>query len=104
MNSNRISNLNGKLLFTGIYAFSTTDATKEVSIPFGRIESISLTAIGAPAADEVLSVDETVSGTAGTDAANIRGSNSTGGTTVTVTRTGASKTSGLKFSLAATGY
>lgn len=84
-----------------IFAFTTTGATKVCTIPMGRVESVQLTAIGTPASDEELSVNNTVSGTAGQDDAAIVGSN--GSTDLTVTRTGASKTSGLKFFLTAIG-
>ena len=64
-------------------------------MPLGRVEHFEAFAIGTPASDEILSVDETLSGTAGENDAAIVGTN--GSTTLTVTRTGASKTSGLKF-------
>lgn len=94
---------NDKWLFQGIFAFTTTGATKTVTVPMGRVESVQLTAIGAPASDEELSANNTVSGTVGNDDAAIL-ANNPGSTDITVTRTGASKTSGLKFALWAVGY
>lgn len=84
-----------------IDAFTTTGATKTVTVPLRSVEAVMVIAIGTPAADEVLSVNNTVTGTSGTDAARINGSN--GVTGLVVTRTGAAKTSGLKFSLIAIG-
>jgi enolase len=87
-------------LFQGIYAFTTTGATLDVVLPFTRVESVVVTSLGGYAAADQLSVNETVTGTAGTDNAHIAGSNGT--TTVTVTRDSGG-TSGLKFSLIAFG-
>lgn len=84
-----------------IYAFTTTGTTKTCTVPMGRVESVQLTAIGTPAStDGPLSVNNTVSGTVGQDDAAIVGSN--GATDLVVTRP-AGTTSGLKFSLRATG-
>lgn len=93
---------NGRSIFQGVYAFTTTGATKTVTVPFGRVESVLLTPVGTPASDEVLSYNNTVGGTAGNDDAYVAGSG--GSTDITVTRTGASKTSGLKFAILAIGY
>jgi hypothetical protein len=93
---------NGRWLYQGIYAFTTTGATKDVAVPMGRVESCVAFPIGTPASDEVLSANNTVSGTPGNDDAAIVG-NGNGSTTITVTRTGAAKTSGLKFALWAIG-
>jgi predicted amino acid dehydrogenase len=87
--------------FHVIDAFVTTGATKTVNVPLSRVEAVNLTAIGTPAGDEELSVNNTVTGTLGDDTAAIVGSN--GNTGLVVTRTGASKTSGLKFSIEAIG-
>jgi hypothetical protein len=103
MNPSRISNINGKQLYTGIYAFTTTGATKDVAVPFPIVEAVFVLPLGTPASDEVLSVDETVTGTSGGADAAIRGTLTSGSTTLTVTRTGSSKTSGMKFSLIAIG-
>jgi hypothetical protein len=103
MKQNRTHILHGGnpiILHAEYYAFVTTSATLEVTLPFTNLESHAFGIVGTPAADEVLSIDETVVGTPGSDAV-IRGSN--GSMVVTVTRTGASKTSGLVFGLIAFG-
>lgn len=92
----------GRWEFHGVFAFTGVEATKAVAVPMGRVEDVQITPIGAPAADENLSVNNTVSGTPGENNAAIVGTN--GSTSLTVTRTGAAKTSGLRFSLRATGY
>jgi hypothetical protein len=79
----------------GTGAFTTTGATVTVNVPMGRVEHFEAFAIGTPAADENLSANNTVSGTVGNNDAAIVGTN--GVTPITLTRTGASKTSGLKF-------
>lgn len=100
MNQDRTHRLHGGnpiVVHSKIYAFTTTGATKSVEIPLTHVEGFSFGLIGTPASDEILSIDNTVTGTAGEDAA-IVGTNGRS-TTLVVTRTGASKTSGLKFSL-----
>lgn len=73
----------------GIGAFNLTDATGTLSVPgMNFIDSVQLTAMGSPAADEILSVTDTI--TSGRIAP-------TSGA-ITIQRTGAAKTSGLKFS------
>lgn len=102
VNMKRKLKVDGHTFYHGIFAFTTTAATATVVVPCGRVLTPVALAIGSPASDEVLSVSNTVAGTAGTDDAMIVGEN--GSTTLTITRTGASKTSGLKFALMAIGY
>jgi hypothetical protein len=80
--------------YQGFGTFTTTGTTVEVAVPFGRITSFTLTPVGTPTVDEVLSVDETV--------ANDVMARPTGGT-VTVTRA-AGTTSNLKFAFSFEGY
>lgn len=82
-------------LVSKIVAFSTTDATVEV--PCGGLKRVIAvaTAAGTPAADEILSINETV--TDGMYDVPASG-------TITLTRTGASKTSALKVAVLMTGY
>jgi hypothetical protein len=94
----KLAGTNPVYLCEGYDAFVTTSATKDIIVPFSRVLSVSLTPIGAPATTEAqLSVDETVSGTTGSDDAVIKGTAGSGSTTLTVTRP-AGTTSGLKFS------
>lgn len=97
------SGQNGVGVDRGIAAFSSTDATVDIVVNLRNVDAVSITWIGTPAADENASVDETVSGTAGTADAKINGSTTDGTTTLTVRRTGAAKTSGQKFSWVAYG-
>ena len=74
-------------------AFSTTDANGTVRIPTelgGRCVICGLAIIGTPASDEVISFDE--------DAHTIQGIITITSGVLTIKRTAASKTSGLKFS------
>lgn len=85
----------------GIFAFTTTGATVTVNVPLSSVEFAVAFPIGTPASDEILSVNNTVVGTVGDDTAKINGTN--GNTGLVITRTGASKTTGLKFCLATLG-
>ena len=87
--------------FHGIFAFTTTGTSKNVSVPLSSVEDCQLTYVGAPAATEApLSWDNTISGTVGEDTARANGS---GGVTTLVVKRPAGTTSGIKFSLRATG-
>lgn len=97
---NRLNKLGKNHIYHMIEAFSGTDATKAVVIPMGRVESVVAVPLGAYAAADQLSVNATVSGTAGDEGSHIAGSG--GVTTVTVTRT-TGGTSALPFSLIAIG-
>lgn len=88
-------------MVTVIDGFATTSATKNVVVTLRNVIAWSVCALGTPASDEVLSVNNTLSGTADTAEAKIAGTS--GSTTLTVTRQGVSKTSGLQFSLIAYG-
>lgn len=82
-------------VYEGFAKFTTTSATVELPVPFRRIKSFSLDWCGTPASDEILSVDETPN----TDGHEIQlVASASGQYSVTVTRTGASKTSGAAFS------
>jgi hypothetical protein len=89
----RLGTGNGTYLYIGNGAFVTTGATVELQTPFTSIDAVILTPIGAYAAADQLSVNETVTdGKIGhTDGA------------VTVTRDAAG-TSGLAFSYIVRGY
>jgi hypothetical protein len=93
----------GRYSIGGIFAFSGTGATVTVNLPFQvKVEEVQVTPIGTVASDEILSVNNTVAGTAGQDDSGINATS--GSVALVVTRTGAAKTSGLKFSLRAIGY
>jgi hypothetical protein len=93
-----------KFCFQGVYAFTTTGLTKTVTIPFGRVESVQLTPIGASSATEgQLSANNTVSGTAGDGDAAIIGTGTGRSTDITVTRADGTL-SGRKFSIFVIGY
>lgn len=83
-------------------ASNTTDANAIVHCPMGRLWAAVATPIGTPQSGDVLSVDHAVSGTPGTDDAQFTGTS--GSTTLTIKRTGATKTAELAFSLFAVGF
>lgn len=101
LNQKRKLRLGNRTMWQGIFAFTTTGTTVTVTVPLGRVESVLLTPLGTPNANEPLSVNNTVSGTAGAEDAGIVGSN--GGTALIVTRP-VGTTSGLKFSILVIGY
>jgi len=87
----------GGAVVSGIVAFTTTGATVEVNCGgFTKISGASALALGTPASDEVLSFNETATAGEFMDVP-------TSGT-ITLTRTGASKTSGLKVSVVLFGF
>lgn len=87
--------MNGRYLYSGMAAFTTTGATVEVEVPFDVIESFSLTPIGTPAASEApLSINEAATLDSVSGLYVMKRDATT--KTVTVTRP-AGTTSGLKF-------
>jgi len=91
-----IPGMPGKKFQAGMFTFTTTSGTGELPMLLQGVHSIVLTAIGTPATDEVLSVDE--SALAGDGRISVP---ATG--TITCIRTGASKTPGLKVAYFAIG-
>lgn len=85
---------NGRKIQWGKAVFSTTDATGPLKLNMTVVESLTPTPCGTPASDEV------VSGPAMPKDSLVVGS--TGA--VTITRTGAAKTSGLVINYVAIGY
>lgn len=81
--------------YGGTFSFTTTGATVTIKVPdlFRRYHVVGMAWCGTPAADEILSVPAPASD--GTIAAE----GSLGGLYITITRTGASKTSGLSGSI-----
>lgn len=79
---------NGRVHQWGIFTFNSTDANGELPLNMHAVEDIQLTAIGAPATDEQPYIDEVPSG--GMIIIPTTG-------TVTVARTGASKTADLSY-------
>jgi hypothetical protein len=80
----------GFMEYFGIGQFNAADASGDLKVPIGRILDVQLTPLGAPAADEILSVNEAAALNKGvlTRPADNR---------LTITRTGAVKTNGLRF-------
>lgn len=98
LNSNLINvhgGQTGRKFYNGIAEFSGTETTVELPVPFDRIESIHLTPIGAFDANDLLSVDETVT------ASGVINTPATGAVTVTRDAAGVS---GRKFAFQVTGY
>lgn len=85
---------NGRLMQWGTAAFVTTGATVAVPVNMRNVECFIITACNVTASDEILSGPNILS----TGIFNVPAAG-----TVTVTRTGASKTSGLAFSYLAIG-
>lgn len=78
-------------------AFSTTDASGTITLGGMKvIESASFGIVGTPAADEVLSLNEATHMSQGKIIVSAG--------VIVITRTGASKTSGLQFFLRIEGY
>jgi hypothetical protein len=71
----------------------TPPTTSEIPCPFRTILSVSITPLGTPASDEILSIDEAASAT--NEPCPVLTLPSS--TTLTLTRTGASKTSDLRY-------
>ena len=78
---------NGKKVEFGLFAFTTTAATYVISTQVSRVEGVFVFPAGAVATDESLYSTNTVS----SDGTYLPGTSG-----ITITRTGASKTSGLK--------
>ncbi len=79
-------------LYTCAFAFTTTGGTVTINVPdqFRRYHVVGIVWAGTPASDEIASVPAP-----GTDGV-IAATGSQGAYTVVITRTGASKTSGLQ--------
>jgi hypothetical protein len=87
---------NGRRHQWGTAAFTTTGTTCTIPVDLRVVEAVILTPVTTPATDETLSWGDTL----GTD-----GKFTVGATgNVTVSRTGASKTSGLQFSYLIIGW
>lgn len=97
MSIEKIKRPGGGYEVSGITTFTTTGATKTVPAKgLRRLVACHATAVGTPASDEVLSINETV-GADGRIDVPADGE-------ITITRTGAVKTSGLAFSYTLIGY
>lgn len=87
----------GRYCYRGIAAFTTTSQTGTITTSLSKITHCSLTIIGTPASDEILSFSE--DGHVGAD-----GYLTVTSGVVTVVRTGAVATSGLKFTFELIGW
>lgn len=84
-----LSAQDGCVMVRGVAKFPTTDATGTLAVaPIRQIQVVQLTPVAGAAADEILQGPDVSSGYIDTDASGC----------ITITRTGASKTSGLAFS------
>lgn len=92
-----VGSQNNVLMETIHCAFSTTDANGTIPTQLKVIEGYSYGWVGTPAADEILSLDETTHQDAKDNIV-------VASKVVTAKRTAASKTSGLKFFLQLWGY
>lgn len=83
---------NGRVFVWGTFAFTTTAASGTLKLPVRQLESLVITPCGTPASDEVVSGPANTSGVVDASSG------------VTITRTGASKTSGLVCSYIGVGF
>ena len=81
----------GKKYQSGNFTFNSTDANGELKVNMHQVETVLITPIGAPATDEHVYCDEATLAKEGRIIVPATGS-------ITIARTGASKTSGLKCS------
>lgn len=87
---------NGRLIQWGHFVFSTTDASGNLPVKMTRVEAIYALPIGAPATDEQLYINVTADGEGGFPVASDG--------TISLARTGASKTSALGYAYFVIGW
>ncbi len=87
---------NGRVKMTALFAFSTTDASGTIPTPLKMLDDWCIHALTAPAADEQIYLTEI--------SHLVKGYIVVASGVLTITRTGASKTSGLVFKIAVWGF